>query len=227
MRQGGGGGKRESREKRRKSEEKGGESERVLLALACRVCLLMVIKCQAIYRACICRRLGHGYRASCSLCSVKSHARIRSYTLVRSYARSLGTRLNSAETATGYPNVSRGSVIFWSHSRAPSDSRPVGHLPSTTANQQLFHLLYPSVYPSARPSIRPSILLQAGLPSTNHPVVSLPRLIPANLCLRVDRSSNRAKSCYSSSPSFHSSSTGTTFRDSQRYSFARVHAAIE
>lgn len=47
-------------EKRRKSEEKGGESERVLLALACRVCLLMVIKCQAIYRACICRRLGHG-----------------------------------------------------------------------------------------------------------------------------------------------------------------------
>lgn len=54
------GNERESREKRRKSEEKGGESERVLLALACRVCLLMVIKCQAIYRACICRRLGHG-----------------------------------------------------------------------------------------------------------------------------------------------------------------------
>ena len=47
-------------EEEKERGEKGGESERVLLALACRVCLLMVIKCQAIYRACICRRLGHG-----------------------------------------------------------------------------------------------------------------------------------------------------------------------
>lgn len=77
---GGGGRKREPREEEKERREKGGESERVLLALACRVCLLMVIKCQAIYRACICRRLGH------ATVRVAPYAR-RSRTLVCSLAR--------------------------------------------------------------------------------------------------------------------------------------------
>ena len=145
-------------------------------------------------------KAGPRYRASCSLCSAKPHARLLARSLVRSFVRSVLNRWKRQ------PNVLRGSV-------ASSDPCSTAHLSRSLLLLSLptsIHIsVHPSIHPSLHPSIHPSIhpstyptihpfvhpscWKPAHRPQTI-PLVSLLRLIRANLRRQVDRSSTRAKS---------------------------------
>lgn len=132
-------------------------------------------------------------------------ARSFAYSHVRSFARSFarsfgnlvarvlvlklhgnGNRRTMCFASFGYPGcfdeprVTRRLATF----RVHNASTQPPNLCSLTRSSPI----HPHIHPYIRPSIHPSILLEAGLPPTNYPLVSLPRLIRANLRRQVDRS---------------------------------------
>lgn len=109
-------------------------------------------------------KAGPRCRASCSLCSVKPHARL----LARSFVRSFLNRWQ--------PNVLRGSVAS---SDPLLDCPPFAFPPSLSPRPSIYPSIHPSIHLSNHPSIRSSILLEAGLPSTNYPARFLTTINPA------------------------------------------------
>jgi len=99
------------REREDGTERGEGEAERSgLLALACAACLLMVIKCQAIYRACIYRRQGHGTPHAAFCLYTRNLVTVARTQCSPRYTRRLANAyppLRARERASNHPSVHR------------------------------------------------------------------------------------------------------------------------
>lgn len=100
------------------------------MALACAACLLMVIKCQAIYRACIYRRQGHG-APHAAFCLYPQARHRNTYTMLTEIHSTTYERppapVRSRATGGNHPSVYRFGLQLGS-------TRPLdGGLPRTSA----------------------------------------------------------------------------------------------
>jgi len=111
------------REREDGAERGEGELERSgLLALACAACLLMVIKCQAIYRACIYRRQGHGAPHAAFCLYTRNLVTVARTQCSPRYTRRLASAyllLRARERASNHPSVHRFELCArWMDDRA-------------------------------------------------------------------------------------------------------------